>query len=150
MWQAPSSKVRSGSASSKRRQRERYRRPLHLRRVDGQLKTVTQSDASPVATDARVLLNDLSPKGVGLFSPTKLGVAQEILLVLNEPRKMEIRGKVAWCQHHNPNSHILSANSFSWRLGIEFHFKDEAEQKAMEEFCEELFKAYLYTQTPEG
>ena len=144
MWQAPNQRVRA-IAQAKRRERERARRPLHIKRVSAELKVLTLPSAAPMVTDARVLLNDFSPKGLGLFCGRPLGVGQEVAITLESPRRIYVRGRIVWCQEYDCESHVLSQRSYSYRIGVQFTFETVEEQKAIKAFCDELSKDYLLT-----
>jgi hypothetical protein len=143
MWQAPNQRSRA-SISNRKRERDKTRRPLHLKRVQAELK-VADPGQTPTVTSARVLLNDISPKGMGLFSASPFLPGTEIALTLSSPRQVYLRGRVAWCQEYDVDSKILSKNQFSYRVGIEFLFDSEAEEKSLKAFCEEIFKEHLFS-----
>jgi hypothetical protein len=143
MWQAPNQRLRA-IASQKRRERERNRRPLHLKRVQAQIKILSQS-VEPEITEARVILNDFSPKGLGLFSSKPVLVGQEVAITLDKPRRIYVRGRVVWCQEYDAGSHVLSATSFSYRMGVQFVFETQEELQSIQEFCDELNRGYLHS-----
>jgi Tfp pilus assembly protein PilZ len=143
MWQSPS----RARALANQRKRERGQSPIHLKRVKAEIKSLEQADSdTPLApSDARLLLNDLSVDGIGLFASKSFIVGQKIALVLDHPKSIEIKGKIAWCQEVISESHIMSDAPFPFRLGIEFCFESPEEKKQLEAYCETLAKDYLYT-----
>ena len=142
MWQAPNSRSRA-LASQRRRERERLRRPIHIKRVDGKLTLAgSAKDAAPIGI--RVVLNDLSPKGAGIFAPSIIPVGQEISITIEEPKHLSLKGKVTWYQEHDANSHILTQVPFSYRIGIEFIFDTEADKQAAETYCKDILNIYLF------
>jgi hypothetical protein len=142
MWQAPNSRVRA-IAQAKKREKERNRRPLHLKRVVGEIKVTGGLGQTPTVTQARVVLNDFSPKGVGVFSNAALEQGQEISLTLNDPKRFYARAKVVYCQEYGSESHIVSEQSYQFRVGLQFLFENDEEKKEVEKYCEELMKAHI-------
>lgn len=144
MWQAPNQRVRA-IASAKKREKERNRRPIHIKRVQAELKVVGTINTTPHITQARVLLNDLSPKGLGLFAANPIMVGQQIALTIEEPKRFYIRGRVIWCQEHDADSHVLSPTPYSYRIGIEFVFESREEEQQVAAYCDEIAKNHLFT-----
>ncbi len=144
MWQAPSHRVRA-LASAKKRARERQRKAIHLKLVDGEIRILGNhlGDGSKGAA-IRVILNDLGSKGLGIFSSSPFMVGQEISITLEKPKRFFVKGRIAWCQEHDANSHVISNNPFSYRMGIVFTFADADEERKVREYCEILSKEYLY------
>lgn len=141
MWHAPNQRVRA-AAIAKKRERDRARRPIHIKRLNAQLEIPSLSGEGSTQSQVRLLLNDLSPKGIGLYVTMPLIVGQEIILAVTEPRNMKIRSKVIWCQEYAASSHILSSHSFSHRAGLEFVLTDE-EEIDMKEFCDDVLRNHL-------
>jgi hypothetical protein len=144
MWQAPNQRVRA-LQSAKKRQIDRLSRPLHLKRVRAEVRINATQSAPQKIAEARVLLNDVSPTGMGIFSTIPFLVGQEVAITLEDPKRVFLRGRVTWCQEYDVDSHILSANSFSYRMGIKFVFQSKVEEEAVRLFCEELCQNVLYT-----
>ena len=143
MWQAPNQRVRA-MATSKKREKERAKRRLHIKRVTAELRLVTSPPTEQPIQIVRVLLNDLTSAGVGLFSLHSLAIGQEIALTLDQPKKVYLRGKVAWCQEYDSDSHVLSAEAYSYRIGIHFVFETKVEQESVKMICEELVKTHVF------
>lgn len=141
MWQAPSQRMRA-LAVQKKRDRDRMRRPLHIKRVNAEIKLLSLQ-AEPQVTIARVILNDLTPKGMGLFCASPLLVGQEVAITLEEPKRIYLRGRIVWCQEYDADSHVLSQQSYSYRMGIQFIFESPEEQVAIRRFCEQLENEFL-------
>jgi hypothetical protein len=142
MWHAPNQRVRA-VASSKKRERDRARKPIHIKRIIAHIDVITPTGVPPVQTDVRLILNDLSPKGVGVFSSIPLVAGQETSLTISDPIQLKVKARVAWCQEHAANSHILSNQPFSYRLGLEFIMTAE-EEPVVKAFFEEISKTHLY------
>jgi hypothetical protein len=100
--------------------------------------------AVPTVAQGRLLLNDISPKGLGLFSDQPIMVGQEIALTIEEPKRFYVRGRVVWCQEADADSHILSSHPFSYRIGLVFLFQNAAEEAQVKAYCDELARDVLY------
>lgn len=144
MWQAPNQRVRA-LQTAKKRQQDRLSRPLHIKRVRAEIRAISQNPGGEApATEARVILNDFSAKGMGIFASQALMVGQEVAITLQEPKQVYLRGRIVWCQEYDAESHVLSANPFSYRMGIKFVFQSKQEEQAVAKFCDELFRQHLY------
>jgi len=146
MWHSPNQRLRA-LANAKNRERERARRPFHIKRIVASLSTVSHDTQSPPVPPVpiRVILNDLTIKGVGVFAQSSLVPGIEVIMNISEPMKLEIRSRVIWCQEHDANSHILSQDPFSYRLGVEFLLSNVEEQQSVKAFWEEVCRNYLYS-----
>jgi Tfp pilus assembly protein PilZ len=117
-------------------------------RVSAELKSVDAPGTPALLAETRIVLNDLSPFGVGLFSEKPFNVGQEVALTLEHPRRIFVKGKIAWCEDQTPHSHVMSAKPFGYRLGIQFTFQTEQEQETLKQFCEELSREVLHASMP--
>jgi hypothetical protein len=93
--------------------------------------------------DARVLLNELSPHGVGLYAEEAIPNGTQITLRLEEPKEVILNGKVIWSQE-SPDQKVISKKRFSLRLGVQFLFATKEEEEAFKAFWEDLQKTHLY------
>ena len=59
-------------------------------------------------------------------------------------RSRYIHAKIAWCRKYNANSHVISNNPFSYRIGLVFSFMNEEDEQNTKTYCDELAKEYLY------
>jgi len=145
MWQNKTQKLRA-IAEAKKKEREYSRLHVHFKRIAASIQILSldalENDQLP-KIEVRAILNDLTQEGVGVYSQEGLNPGQEILLTFEKPHFLEITAKVKWCQIHNANSHIITAQPFAYRMGIEFIIKKEEETKAVQAFCEEMTKTYL-------
>ncbi|MCM2324724.1 MAG: PilZ domain-containing protein [Oligoflexia bacterium] len=144
MWQAPNQRIRS-LQSAKKRQQDRLRRPLHIKRVRAELKVVGHGTGQGAISEARILLNDLSPTGVGIFSNAAILVGQEIAITLQDPKRVYLRGRVVWCQEYDLHRHVISSSPFSYRMGIHFLFRNQEEEDAVKAFCNEVLREHLFS-----
>ncbi len=155
MWQggnAPNAaKGKPNIVGTRRKSRSRQKKPFHLKRVGAEIKLLhrgsqTQAPSEPsVVAQGRLVLNDMSAKGVGIFASNPLNTGFEILISLNDPKRVDLHGRVTWCQQYNLNAAVISDGpQFKYRVGIEFVFDNADEEKIIAEFCDELCKKYLY------
>jgi hypothetical protein len=145
MWQNKTQKLRA-QADAKKKERDFARLHIHFKRIAASIQILSldalQNDQLP-KIEVRAILNDLTNEGVGLYSQDALNVGQEILLTFEKPHFLEITAKVKWCQSYNVNSHIITAQPFSYRIGVEFIIKKEEESKAVQDFCDDMTRTYL-------
>lgn len=138
MWQAPNARTR---AQSKKRERDRNRMPFHIKRVAISV-TLQVPGGETKVIDARTLLNDFSAGGMGLFTAHKFNADDEVTITFDSPRKIEIKGRIAWCQEYFVIGKVLKAKSYSYRAGIQFKFASPEEEKLVQEFCDELLNKH--------
>jgi len=143
MWQSPNQRVRA-IANARKRERDRLMQQFHFRRVEAEIKLLTVGAENSPPMPVRVILNDLSPKGMGLFSVQNVISGQEVLITLKEPKALTIKARVIACQEYENESHILSPKSYPYRLGVKFIFDSPEQEQQVKEFCEEIEREYLY------
>jgi hypothetical protein len=143
MWQAPNHRTRAAGA----KKRERARRPIHLKRVLAEMKVVTPPQSAPVITEVRVMLNDFSSKGLGIFSIIPVLVGQQVAITLQDPTRIYVRGRVVWCREYDADTHVLSSKAYSYRMGIQFVFDSPEEEQAVAEFCELIARDHVHSVT---
>ncbi len=142
MWQAPNQRSRQGSGPKKRDGRKNRR--FHIKRVNAEIKALATLHAPATVAQARLVLNDLGPHGLGLFASAAMLVGQEISLTIEDPKRFYVRGRIAWCQEYDADTHILTDYPYHFRVGIEFMFETEEEETQVRNFCEEIARDYLY------
>jgi hypothetical protein len=141
MWQAPNQRVRA-AANARKRERERARKPIHIKRIRALIEIVSGSQKG-ASNEVRMIVNDLSASGIGIFAPIQLSTDQEIILKFEDPTPIDIRARVAWSQDIITNSHIISAQPYTYRIGLEFLSSSPEEQQNIKTFCEDLLKNYI-------
>jgi hypothetical protein len=132
MWQAPPSRTRQ------QRKRTKEQKSIHIKRVHAELRTASIPGQTPTVATARIVLNDMSPLGVGLFTQVPFTLGQEIALTFEHPKRAYIRGKVLWCEEMIQAGKILSAETYKYRIGIQFKFQSKEDEAAIRAFCEEI------------
>lgn len=133
------------SGDAKKRRRERLRIPMHVRRVRADLRVLNADPSVPPTTlEARIMFNDISLSGAGIFCTQMISSGREIELLLGGPQNLTLRGKVVWCQEYMSSTHVVSATPFTHRAGIQFTFKDAAEETTLKKLYEDFAKDVLF------
>ena len=143
MWQSPNQKNRG--PGSKRSGRERYRCTLRVKRVTVEIRSVNdpmiEGKKPEVHGSARILMNDISPHGVGIFCNKPFVAGQEVAMMLTTPTLIFLRGKVTHCLEHDNRAHVITPTPFLYRIGIKFIFENAAEEAAVTKYCEDMLHA---------
>lgn len=155
MWQSPNQRV-GALQNAKMRQRARLKRPLHIRRVRAEARLVFNKETQATAEmtgvvgepiEVRVVLNDLSLSGIGLYAQERMLPGHTIRLTLEDPRKITVEGRIVWCNDEHIGSPVISANPYNFRIGIRFCFSTKAEEDAFKLFCADLKTSLLTADT---
>ncbi len=146
MWHTPNQRVRA-IANAKKRERERNRRPLHIKRILATLESLNARPEEHTKLQIRLLLNDFTSKGAGLFSPHPMNPGDEVTLEISGPKHIKVKARIIWCQEFQANSHVLTKEPFSFRIGIQFNVTPE-EEKMLQAFSDELSNNFLYAAKP--
>lgn len=141
VWQS-SGQRRKAIQAARERQKHKSRKRLKLQRVRAELKILDGLESS--LTEARVVLTDVSPAGLGFFANVSLPVGQEISLTMEHPKRFYVKARVLGCQEHDIDSHVLSRDRFSFRLAVEFIFENDEERRQVRSYCEQLQNEYLW------
>ena len=142
MWQSPSQRTRS-AAYGKKRDKSRMRKPFHIKRIVAQLVHGASESSPGITTDVRMVLNDLSVTGAEIFSPVPLNMGEKVTLNIQDPQKLSLSATVTWCQEYAMNSHILSDQPYSFRIGIEYVLKSDEERETLRSFCQDITNNYI-------
>lgn len=132
MWQQPNhNRAAAEIRRRKKKQQAKQKSGLHIRRVSAQI----QGAATDMAR-VRVLLNDLSPHGLEIFSPQALTPGNEVEITLEHPKLLFVKARVLFSDHYNSSSRVISQQPYPYRVGIVFLFQSEQEEKDVREFLE--------------
>ncbi len=104
----------------------------HLRRVSARLQAGSQ------IFDAMVLLNDISERGIRLFSSLPQVPGTPVLISLFHPRTLAVKAVVQERLAPMRTGHIISQRSYSHRMVLRFDFASDDERRAVAEFVLEL------------
>ncbi len=137
MWQSPNQKISRGS--SKKGGRSQPRASLHVKRVTAEIRTTEEhpTDGKPqIQGFARILMNDLSARGVGVYCDKAFIAGQEIAIALTITGTIYLRGIVTYCKEQDEKNHVISDTPFYYRIGIKFVFASAAEEAEVAKYCE--------------
>jgi hypothetical protein len=115
----------------------------HLKRTPAELILDEGVGRPKTIFHAMVVLNELTPVGIHLFSESPFAGHQELTLNIPSLRNFFIKGKVISCNETPVNPGIMSARSFHYRIELSFSFQTEAERDAVREYCSYLKAAFL-------
>jgi hypothetical protein len=118
-------------------------RPRHLTRVTAQLIYDEGIGKPKTATPAAVVLNEVTPTGILLFSKAKFAREQQLTLNIPGIRNFYIKGKVVACKEMPLSAGLVFAQSFGYRIELKWIFRSEAERAAVQEYCRYLGTNYL-------
>lgn len=117
---------------------------LTIRKVPVQV-SVQASLTGPTQIDwGYVVLNDITPNGMYVFSTQSYPKDRVVSLTLEEPRRFYARARVISSQNVRQDSHIISEKTYSYRVALEYEIQTEEERKTLREFSEEVQRVYLY------
>ena len=137
MWEVSKFRVRAHLDAQKRARdrKESGVNLLNLRRVEAELKVVDNAGHASAAFGVRVLLNDLSPLGVRVFSTQPLVVGQKVCVTWGGFEQFQATGRVIACLEATVSGRILSNSQFPHRIAIEFIFTTKEEQENIRKYC---------------
>lgn len=108
------------------------------------MRIQSQNGGEPYIVETRLILNDMTARGVGLFVPDPILVGQEVSITLEYPRPIFLKGRVYACVEVMASGRVVSEVKCAYRLGIEFVFDSEEEEAAIREFAEDLYQTVLF------
>lgn len=115
--------------------------PFHIKRVAATLE-LQKPGTEVLKVEAQVLLNDFSPTGMGLFTGHHFNTDDEIIVRLESPKKIEVKGRIAWCEEYSMAGKVLKAQACPFRAGVQFKFATPEEEQAIKDFCDELLNLH--------
>jgi len=121
---------------------------FHLRMVNAELMPNPFSiDNSGGPILCRVLLSDLTSRGILLFSSQPLAVGHKLQLTIDQPRRFFANVRVVALQNFLVEKKILYKDSYPYRVCLEFVFESPQEEMQIKEYCRELQSHYVSTLT---
>lgn len=115
-----------------------------MRRTMAELKVIEGAAFPPDLMHARVVLNDISPWGLMLFTSEPLREGQTIAITIQEPYLFYAQGKVMSCHQTSLKTRILTEDPHPYRVQIKFEFHSLFERNAVRMYCQEVLKKYLF------
>ena len=119
--------------------------PFHLKRAQGQLRNNVSaiSGGKALVSEARIMLNDFTEKGVDLFTTIKFPFKEEVSLTMESPARFFQKGEIVRCEMAIPSSKIVSDTAYKYRVTIKFKFDSQEQQKTVQNFIAEIFEKHL-------
>lgn len=152
MWEVPRYRIRR-YLRQLRKTRAEGKKPakpnFHIKRTRAEIKIIEGFATSRTIIQACVILNDLSPVGLMLFSPEPFQPGQKINLTLESPKLFYAKGHVTACKHMTLHQHVFGEEMFSYRVAIKFDFNSPDEEIAVRRYCQEIYNRYLYPPSTE-
>lgn len=87
--------------------------------------------------DTNLVLLDISPAGVGVFTNKNLSIGSVVMLTVTHPQEIVLRGIVSWCTPL-PTHMDSSKLRHNFRAGVRFAFESEQDAQKLEEFIQLL------------
>jgi hypothetical protein len=147
MWDIPKYRIRAylrSVRSHRRREREKSRDPgLHFRRVRVELRLPDDFGAATRVVPAKAILNDLTPKGLKVFTPVALEPGTELAITIQAPQYFFIRARVMFCHELGYDPRVLTATPSRYRVGLTFSFQSLGEEAAVESYVEQVFNEHV-------
>jgi hypothetical protein len=116
---------------------------VHLRKTPAELILDQGVGRPKTIVQALVILNELTPTGVQLFSETPFYPGEEITLNIPSLRNFFVKARIVSCKERPSNPGILPTKSFRHRVGLEFDFQSESEAQAVRDYCNYLKATFL-------
>lgn len=116
---------------------------VHLKKTAAELIFDPGIGRSKSITPALVVLNELTPTGIQLFSRNSFSRHQELALNIPSLRNFFVKTRVVSCVEVPVSAGIVHAQTFSYRVGLDFIFQSETEAEAVREYCNNLKATFL-------
>lgn len=121
--------------AAKKKKKKKKNLPKHLTRTHAQLKSGKD------ILNTRIVLNDFKPTGVKIYCNERLTKGQTISLTLDHPKRFFSKGVILWCEELQLSSRVITENPFNYRIGIQFTFDSEEEQKTVHDYAIEILQS---------
>jgi len=144
MWQPPNQKARAQQAQ-KRRDRERAKPKLQLKRVGAEIRMSGGLGKKAEIVRARLFLNDIQPRQISFFSSQALLVGTELSITIEAPKPFYAKGRLVTCAEYNRDSQLISEHAHRYRNTIELEFESEDQAAEVKALCQALATEHLYT-----
>lgn len=130
--------------SQRKRERDREQRnAFHYRRVKVELRLPDDFGTATRTVHARALLNDLTSRGIKVFTPHALELGTELALTIQAPKPFFVRARVVACSEVSFESRIITDNPLRYRVGLTFEFRSSSESIAVSEYVEQMMREHI-------
>jgi hypothetical protein len=147
MWEVPRYRIRRYLRKIRKARAEALHEPkpvFHLKRTKAQVAILEGLASHKSVIRASIILNDLNPAGLMLFTDQPLYPGQRVGLTIDAPQLFYARGTVTVCKNIDLQRHIYGENTFSYRVAVKFDFHSAEEQRAVARYCQEIYRRHLY------
>jgi len=142
MWETSRFKKNSGSSAGNGNagsgKGRRGARSMRMKRVQAEVVTDNGLGMPGTVVVSRLVLNDLSSRGVTVFSTESIELGQMVTFTIEHPHPLTVRGKVTYNALFGLNSRTYSKPRYPFRIQIEFDFLNDGEADAIREYIENL------------
>ncbi len=149
MWGVPRYRIRSHLEGRRRREKAdllKKRAPkLKVKRVPAEVRIQEGFASHEGSIRARVILNDLAPSGLILSTAQPLYPGQRISLTLSYPRQFFIRAVVMACNTVTFGEHVITEQSYNYRVLVKFIFDGDSEREIVRDYCEREVRRFVQT-----
>lgn len=132
MWDVPRYRIRAyvrAKRKSMQAKNAQAKRELHIRRATAEIRLADRMGTGATTHSASLLLNELTPKGVMLFSDEAFAPGQRINLTLTDPKLFFVRGRIVGCQTITHDSKVIRVKPIAYRIMVAFEFQNFYERE---------------------
>jgi hypothetical protein len=147
MWEVPRYRIRRYLRKVRKARAEAPQEPkqvFHVKRTQAELTLLEGLATRKSVIQASIILNDLTPFGLMLFSEHPLYIGQRVGLTIEAPKLFYARGTVTACKNMELHRHIYGETYYAYRVAIKFEFHSTEEERAVARYCQELYRRHLY------
>lgn len=110
---------------------------------------VTEGFASPAEViKCRLILNEMSPRGVYVYSSAAFAPGQIVALTVHAPRFFYIQAQIVSCAKRQLDHRVIADDPQTYRIRVEFLFSSDEERRSVLEYCRDFLGKYLYSANP--
>ena len=145
MWDIPRFRIRAyvKALQERRKRAERTRPTFHFRRTEVQITRAGAFGATTEIAHGRLVLNDIKPNQITLFTTVALEDGLRVAITFNYPEPFYAKARVRYCRTFEITPRIVTQVTYPYRVKLEFMFDNEDERAAVERYCTFLNQHYL-------
>jgi hypothetical protein len=141
MWNVLRHQIRAYVENlKKQRDNKRAGPQIHIKRTRAEIMINQGLGKPPLVYPARVVLNDLRPVGIFLFTTAAFPLNQAVAFTMEEPKRFYVNGRIRSCQTLILDRKVISEENYQYRVGIEFEFQSKAEVESVRRYCDEIYQ----------
>ncbi len=119
---------------------------VYFKRVTVKIKKDINPDDKNTAIDsfnANVVLNDITKKGLSLFSKENIPTGQEVFITFNLIEEKTVRAKVLTGYSMDFDTHVITDRDFSHRIIVMFLYISQKEKAEFEAYLDKIQNEYV-------